>query len=162
MTFDTLLTVALDAAFVAVFALSLVDWIRHRGAVRRAIMLVFASTAIVLGVPLLTGLVPALRGALNALVVPALFAQPLLVLWLVSYVRTVPRVLLWAAFLAFLAVSAGLFWLAGTNVEPRSPAVIAFALAALGYFAVVAGAAAVGFLLAAREPRGRRRTRARP
>ena len=57
MTLDGLLTAALDAAFFAVFALSLIDWARHRGAIRRAVVLGFASTSIVLGAPLLARLI---------------------------------------------------------------------------------------------------------
>jgi signal transduction histidine kinase/DNA-binding response OmpR family regulator len=159
MTLDTLLSAALDLAFFAVLALSLIDWIRHRGAIRRAVVLGFASTSIVLGAPLVAGLVPSVAGISSALIVPALFAQPLLALWLVSYMQRIPRVALGATALVFVLLTAGLFALAGGNAEPRSGAVVAFALLALAYFAVVDGAAAVGFGLAARARAGASRSR---
>jgi signal transduction histidine kinase/DNA-binding response OmpR family regulator len=159
MTLDTLLSAALDLAFFAVFALSLVDWVRHRGAIRRAVVLGFASTSIVLGAPLVARVLPSMAGAINALIVPALLAQPLLALWLVSYMRRIPRAVLGATTLAFVVLTAGLFLLASGGVEPRSPAVVAYALAALAYFALVDGAAAIGFALAARGRAGASRSR---
>ena len=66
MTLDTLLSVALDVVFLAVFALTFVDWLRHRGKVRRAVVLVFASTAIVLGAPALRMVFPGLGPILGA------------------------------------------------------------------------------------------------
>jgi signal transduction histidine kinase/DNA-binding response OmpR family regulator len=159
MTLDSLLSVALDVAFLAVFALSLIDWIRHRGAIRRTVVLGFASTAIVLWAPIVARFVPAVGGAISALVGPALFAQPLLALWLVSSMRRVPRGLLALAAGGFVALTAALFYLAGGGVAPRSPVVIVFALAALAYFAVVDGAAAVGFAVAARARAGASRSR---
>jgi hypothetical protein len=45
MNLDSILTVALDVAFFAVFGLTLVDHVRHRARVRLAIMLVFATVA---------------------------------------------------------------------------------------------------------------------
>ncbi|HET9853374.1 MAG TPA: response regulator [Candidatus Limnocylindrales bacterium] len=159
MTLDALLSIALDLAFFAVFALSLIDWIRHRGAIRRVVVLVFASTAIVLGVPVIRVVLPGIGPGLDALIVPALLAQPVLVLWLVSYTRHVPRALLMTAAAAFVSLTAGLFYLAAGGVEPRSGLVIALALAALAYFALVDGAAAIGFALAARARAGASRSR---
>lgn len=49
MTLDGLLTIALDVAFFAVFGLTLLDYLRHRGPVRRAVVLMFATLALVLG-----------------------------------------------------------------------------------------------------------------
>src|ERR1044071_2861402 len=159
MTLDTLLSVALDLAFFAVFALSLFDWLRHRGPVRRAVVLVFASTAIVLGAPVLRLVFPGLGSSLSAVTVPALIAQPALALWLVSYMRRVPRLLLGLAALAAVALTAGLFYLASVGVDPGSTAVVAYAVAALAYFALVDGAAAIGFALAGRTRAGASRSR---
>jgi signal transduction histidine kinase/DNA-binding response OmpR family regulator len=159
VTFDTLLSVALDVAFIGVFALSLVDWIRHRGAIRRAVVLFFGSTAIVLGAPLVRLAVPALGPILSVVTVPALLAQPVLALWLVSYMRRVPRLLLASALGAAIILTAGLFYLASTGVGPGSAAVNAYAVSALAYFALVDGAAAVGFALAGRARAGASRSR---
>lgn len=159
MTLDTILSVALDAAFIAVFALSLVDWIRHRGAVRRAVVLMFASTAIVLGAPLVRQVIPALGPSLSVIIVPALLAQPLLALWLVSHMRRVPRLLLVSAAIAALVLTAGLFYLAAIGTGTGSAVLIIYAVSALAYFALVDGAAAVGFALAARSRAGASRSR---
>jgi signal transduction histidine kinase/CheY-like chemotaxis protein len=159
MSLDTLLTVALDLAYFAVFGACLVDWLRHRGAVRRAVVLVFASTAVVLGAPLVTLAWPAAGPAAGVLVVPALFAQPVLVLWLVSHVRPMPRAVLVAGFAAFAALTGGLMYLAAVGVEPRSFLVVAYAGAAVGYFALLEGAAALGFAQAARQRAGASRSR---
>jgi signal transduction histidine kinase/DNA-binding response OmpR family regulator len=159
MSFDTLLTVALDLAYFAVFGACLADWARHRGAVRRAVVFVFASTAIVLAAPLVTLVWPAAGPVAGAFVVPALFAQPVLVLWLVSYVRPVPPPILGAGVAAFGALSGGFMYLGAVGVEPRSLVFVAYAIAAVAYFALLDGAAALGFALAARQRAGASRSR---
>ncbi len=159
MTLDTLLSVALDVAFIAVFALSLVDWIRHRGAIRRAVVLLFGSIAIVLGAPLLRVVFPDIGASLSAVTVPALLAQPVLALWLVSYMRHVPRLLLGSALVAAIVLTAGLFYLASIGADAGSGALVAYAVAALAYFGLVDGAAAIGFALAGRARAGASRSR---
>ncbi|HUQ44073.1 MAG TPA: response regulator [Candidatus Limnocylindria bacterium] len=159
MTPDALLTVAIDVAYIGVFTITLVDWIRHRGPVRRAVVLLFLSTALVLSIPLIQKLVPAIAPASGILVICALLAQPALVLWLVSYVRPVPRIALAVAFAAFLVLS-GAFGLLLSGPGTRPPSVVAaLAVASLMYFAVVDGAAAIGFALAARTRAGVSRSR---
>ncbi|HXG27160.1 MAG TPA: response regulator [Candidatus Binatia bacterium] len=159
MTLDTLLSVSLDIAYFGIFALSLVDWLRHRGPVRRAVMFMFACTSVALAAPLVAGVAPGLTMVLAVAVVGALFAQPVVALWLVSYIRPVRRVLLLASALAFVVLTVGLIGLAATGVAPRSPVLIAYAIAALVFYVFVDGAAALGFLAAARNRAGTSRSR---
>src|SRR4051794_8793863 len=105
MTFDGLLAVTLDVAFFAVFGFTLVDYVRHRERVRLAILLVFASVALVLVAAPLGILLPALRPFMGLLTLPALLAEPVLVLWLASFVRSIPRRALMGAAVAFLVLT---------------------------------------------------------
>ncbi len=159
MTFDTVLNIALDLAFFAVFALTLVDYLRHREPVRRTVVLVFASLAIVLGGPLISEVVPALASILGALSLAALLAQPVLVLWLVSFVRPMPRLALALAAAAGVGIIIAFFVLLAARVTPGSPIVLLLAVVLVAYFAVLEGTAAVGFARAARRRAGASRTR---
>jgi signal transduction histidine kinase/DNA-binding response OmpR family regulator len=159
MTLDTILSGALDAAFLAIFAFSVIDWARHREPVRRAVALVFLSTALVLGVPILARAVPALAPASGLLVIGGLLAQPALALWLVSYFRHVSRLALGAAFAAFLALTSAFGVLLAGGVTPDRNLVAAVAVASLAYFAITDGAASIGFGLAARARAGASRSR---
>jgi signal transduction histidine kinase/DNA-binding response OmpR family regulator len=159
MSLDTLLTAALDGAFFLVFAFTLVDYLRARDRLRLAVMLVFASLSIVLAVPLIRAVAPGIAPVAGVLTGPALLAQPVLVLWLVSFVRHVPRVALLAAGVAFVALNALYFALLAGGLTAPSPAVTALALALLAYFLILEGAAAIGFALAARRRAGASRSR---
>src|SRR6266536_3038177 len=108
MNLDTLLTIALDVAFFAVFGFTLVDYLRHREPVRRAVVLVFACLAAVLVAPLIRAVAPGVGAATGIIVLPALLAQPVLVLWLVSLVRPVPRAFLLSAALSLIAFTAAI------------------------------------------------------
>jgi signal transduction histidine kinase/DNA-binding response OmpR family regulator len=160
MTFDTLSTIALDGAFLAVFVFTLVDYLRHREPVRRAVVLVFACLAAVLVSPLIRAVAPSLAPATGVIVLPALLAQPVLVLWLVSLVRPIPRAFLAGAVLSLIAFTAAIVaLLAGSGMARGTPTVTILGIALLIYFAVLEGGAAVGFALAARERAGSSRSR---
>jgi signal transduction histidine kinase/DNA-binding response OmpR family regulator len=166
VSLDLALTIALDVAFFAVFAFTLVEYIRHRERVRLIVVLVFASLAVVLGSTPLRSLVPDLAPVLTFLVLPALLAQPLLVLWLSSYVRPVPRVVLRAAGATFILLtgSVGVIVATGTlggssAAAARSPLLTALLLALTGYFLALEAGAALTFARAARERAGASRTR---
>ncbi len=158
MTFDTLLTIAIDAPFFAVFAFTLVDYLRHRTRVRLAVMLVFASLAVVLAAPIVRA-VPVLGPVIGFVVLPALLAQPVLVLWLVGFVRPMPRVALVAAVMACLGLTASFAFLIVVGTTPGSAVVAALGITLIAYFLVLEGAAAVAFALAARSRAGASRTR---
>jgi signal transduction histidine kinase/DNA-binding response OmpR family regulator len=159
MTFDTLLSISLDLVFFAVLAVTLVDWIRHRGPVRRAVVLVFATVSLVLIAPVVRLVAPPLAAFTSVITIPAIISLPLVILWLVSYIRRVPRLVLLAVAAVDAVLTASLFWLTASGVETRSSTFIAFAFGLLAYFLVVAGAAAVGFALAARDRAGASRSR---
>ena len=125
MTLDTLSTIALDGAFLAVFGFTLIDYLRHRDPVRRAVVLVFACLAAVLVSPLIRAVAPALAPATGLIVLPALLAQPVLVLWLVSLVRPIPRAFLAGAVLSLIAFTAAIVaLLAGSGAARGTPAVV--------------------------------------
>jgi signal transduction histidine kinase/DNA-binding response OmpR family regulator len=159
MTFDTLLSISLDLVFFAVLAVTFVDWARNRGPVRRAVVLVFTTFSLVLIGPLVRVVAPPLAGLTSVITIPAIISLPLVILWLVSYIRRVPRLVLLAVAGVDAVLIAGMFWLAASGVQTRSSTFIAFLLGLLGYFLVVVGAAAVGFALAARQRAGASRSR---
>jgi signal transduction histidine kinase/DNA-binding response OmpR family regulator len=159
MTLDAVLTVALDAAFFLVLGLTLVDYIRHRGPVRRAVVLVFASLALVLVAPIVRTLIPAFGPLVGLLTAPALLAQPILVLWLVSFVRPIPRALLGIAVFAGIAILVSFVALLGSGATAGSPGVTLLAFTLLAYFGALEGAAALGFAGAARKRAGASRAR---
>jgi signal transduction histidine kinase len=159
MSLDTLLTIALDVAFFAAFGFTLLDYLRRRERVRLAVVLVFASLATVLSVPLLRLVLPAIGPAASVLVIPALLAHPVLVLWLASFVQPIPRVALLGASAAFLALTGAFVALLAGGVTSGSPTVAALGVALVAYFFLVEGAAALGFALAARKRAGASRSR---
>jgi signal transduction histidine kinase/DNA-binding response OmpR family regulator len=159
MTFDTLLSIALDLVFYAVLVVTFVDWFRHRGPVRRAVVLVFATVALVLIAPVIRVIAPPLAAFSTVITVPAIISLPLVILWLVSYMRRVHRLALLAVAGVDVVLTAGVFWLAAAGVDSRSSTFLAFAFGLLAYFLVVTGAAAVQFALAARHRAGASRSR---
>src|SRR5262245_19045489 len=129
MPLNTVLNIALDVAFVSVFTFTLVDYLRHREPVRRAVVLVFGSLMIVLASPVLTSVLPAAAPLVGVLVLPALLIQPVLVLWLVSYVRQISRRALQLAFAVFVALTVAILVLLAARVSAtNSPVVSALAV----------------------------------
>jgi signal transduction histidine kinase/DNA-binding response OmpR family regulator len=168
MTFDALLTIALDVAFLAIFGFALVDYLRHRDRVRLVILLVFGSLAVVLLAAPVRAVVPQLGAVISVLTLPALLGEPVLVLWLASYVRHIPRAALVGSAVAFVALIVGVLVLVTTGGfgagasgggAGRSPALMAIALALLAYFLALETAASASFALAARARAGASRTR---
>ena len=159
MSLDTLLTIALDVAFFAAFGFTLLDYLRRRERVRLAVVLVFASLATVIAVPLLRLVFPAIGPAAGILVIPALLAHPVLVLWLASFVQPIPRIALVGASAAFIALTGAFVTLLAGGVTSGSPAISGLGVALVGYFFLVEGAAALGFALAARKRAGASRSR---
>jgi signal transduction histidine kinase/DNA-binding response OmpR family regulator len=159
MTLDTLLTVALDIAFFSVFAFTLMEYLRSRDRVRLVVVLMFASLSIILALPLVRIVAPALATLLGVVTIPALLAQPVLVLWLASYVRPIPRWALRGAALAYVALATSLMVsLAGGGSAPSGASTLLM-LTLVAYFLVLEGAAALGFALAARQRAGASRSR---
>jgi len=164
MSFDAILTIALDIAFFAIFGFTLVDYLRHRERVRLVIMLVFGSVTLVLAAAPIRAVLPVLGPVLSLLSLPALLAQPVLVLWLASFVRPIPRRALLGAAAAFVALMGGVAAIVvggqtGGGADGRTPALVAIALGLLAYFVIVEAGAAIAFALAARDRAGASRSR---
>jgi signal transduction histidine kinase/DNA-binding response OmpR family regulator len=159
MTLDSLLSVSLDLVFFAVLGVTFADWIRNRGPVRRAVVLVFTTSAVVLVAPVVRVVAPPLASFTSVITIPAIISLPLVLLWLVSYMWRVPRAALLAVAGVDVVLTASVFWLTAAGVGTRSNTFVAFAFGLLAYFLLVAGAAAVGFGLAARARAGASRTR---
>jgi signal transduction histidine kinase/DNA-binding response OmpR family regulator len=163
---DLLLSIALDAAFFAVLGFTLLEYLRRGGRVRLLVVLVFASVGVVIAATPIRALVPAAGPLLTLVSIPALLAQPVLVLWLSSLMRPAPRAVVPAAWVAFVVVSALLFAVvatgttgSGTGSLPPSPFRSTVLVALLAYFFVLETLAAVWFVLAARERSGASRAR---
>ena len=159
MSLDTLLTTALDLAFFAALGLTFRDWLKYRDRVRLAVVAVFASLSIVLGTPLVALVLPQVGAAMGVLVAPALLVEPLLVLWLASFVQRLPRLTLPVASAAFVSLTASFIALLASRPAPGSPLVLALAIALIAYFLVVEGMAALAFAFAARSRAGASRSR---
>jgi signal transduction histidine kinase/DNA-binding response OmpR family regulator len=158
MPATTILNAALDLAFLAVFLFTLADYLRHREPVRRAVVLMFGALVVVIGVPIITGLVPG-AAPLGLVVVPALLVQPALVLWLVSFVRPIPRLVMTLTAGAFVGLNVAFFVLIASKPATGSPILTLLAVALVAYFALLEGSAAVGFAAAARRRAGASRSR---
>ena len=159
MSLDTLLTIALDIAYVIVLVFTLVDFLRNRDRVRLVVMLSFASLAAVLLAPLVQQVLPSLGPTSSYVLAPALLAQPVLVILLVHFVRGLRRVALAAVAVAFVGLNAAVFALVASNDTPSSAVVAALAVALIVYFVALEGGGAVGFAMAARERAGASRSR---
>src|SRR3954451_14449518 len=136
-------TLLIQAAFYLLFAVSIVRWVRHRGALELAVVLVFSSTAAIFAVSILNRVLPTLTPILSPAAVVLLVAQPLLMLRLVGLIVRLVRWLLPLAFAGFVVAVAAFY---ATN---RSVPAILFLVT---YF-VVTEAVAGGILFA--ESRGR-------
>ena len=149
MSVDPLL-LAVELAFVVLFVLTLIQYVRRRDPVSRAVALTFSSVT-ALFLMSLAGRVAPLPQPVTLIVVVLFFLQPIFTLHLVSLVRHIPRWVLVAAVVATLAT------VLPTVLVSRPPTVVAFA--ALGVFAAVELVAGVYLLLAAQRRRGPIRAR---
>lgn len=147
---DTLLTVALQGAFFAVFAAVAWRFIRHPTALDRDLLAVFASVAGLFLLTIVNQLIagPAWLGTLSGVL---LMAQPFLAVRLVGHFAPVPRWLRVVAFVAFLG-AAGLIvrGIAGDRVG---------LFIVVGYFVIGNAVAGIAFFLAARQRIGVARNR---
>jgi signal transduction histidine kinase/DNA-binding response OmpR family regulator len=160
MTLGGVVTAAVDAAYLAVFAFTLRDYLRRRDPVRRAVVAVFGSLALVLGSSLATSLLPAARGAIQLASITAFLAEPVLVLWLVHTFRPLDRRLRVAALACFsvLAIAAWSTVLGG-GPGLDGPAGIVLTIGFLGYFVILELGAAMSFAREAGRRGGASRTR---
>ena len=140
------LVLLIQAGFFVLFGAAVVRYVRQPGPVERGVVAVFATTAALFLLSILSSYAPDLAAVARPAILAMLVAQPYLILRLVNQIRPIPR---WAdrlALLGFVVVTAALLLLG-----PRSiPAILALVV----YFAVVETAAAMGFLQLAGRRRG--------
>jgi signal transduction histidine kinase/DNA-binding response OmpR family regulator len=154
------LTAALDVAYIGIFLLTLRDYLRRRDRVRLAVVAVFGSLALVLGVTALRAVLPGIGPLSGVVTLPAFLAQPLLAVWLVHYFRPISRWFLTLGLVVFVALN-GLV-VAGMAAGIRSLDVgvgLALLVVFVAYYLTFELAAAVGFAAEARHRAGTSRTR---
>jgi len=160
VTFDGLLTAALDVAYFAVFGFTLRDYLRRREPVGLAVVAVFGSLALVLAVSVVAFVAPGVGKALGVVSLPAFLAEPLLALWLVNHFRPFPRAFLIGGGVAFVALMGLLVYAVTAGAGTIGPlAGFALIVVFLAYFLVFELAAAIGLALAARRRAGASRVR---
>ncbi len=154
MTFDDVLNIALDVAYLAVLLVAIREYRRRPDPLRLAVIAVFASVAVVFGSSTVGRLVPGLQPVTALLGVVALLAMPVFTLHLVRQFQSIPA---WAMPLTvggFVAFSVLVLTVVGGplagGVDPALQ--LGLLVLALAFFVVVELASAVGF---AREARGR-------
>ena len=103
------LTLLLQAAFYALFAITLWRWARRRGPLELAVALVFAPLAALFFLSIVNGLAPDVAPVLRPLLILILFLQPWFVVRLVDQIRPVaprvPLIVLLGGVLCALAVT---------------------------------------------------------
>jgi signal transduction histidine kinase/DNA-binding response OmpR family regulator len=160
MALEALLIAALNAAFLAVFGLTLRDYLRRRDRVSLAVVLVFGSLEVVLASSAVSTIAPPLRPIVKLVSLIAFMAQPLLVLWLVHHFRPVPRAALGTAAAVFVGLTGYLIASSAAGARITSaPALALLLVVFLGYYVLLELAAALSFAAAARRRAGASRLR---
>src|SRR5258706_2940502 len=160
MTVEGVVTVALDVAYIAIFLVTLRDYLRRRDRVRLAVVAVFGSLALVLGISALRSVAPGIAAALSIVSPPAFLAQPILAVWLVHHFRPVPRWFLGLGVVSFLALIGIVVVVSMAGPSALSLGSIALILVLLvGYYLAFEIAAAIGFWAEARRRAGTSRLR---
>jgi len=160
VTIQDVLGLGLDVAFLAVFVVTLRQYLRRPERVTLAVVLVFGSLALVLVVSAIAKAVPALGPILGFVSVPALLGHPLLALWLVHQFRPVSRRMLGLGVAGFVVIFAALVLIVASGARTLDPVVTAVFLGAIGlYYVALELRAAFGFALEARHRAGTSRAR---
>ena len=131
------LSLILQLAFYALFLVTLVRFLRRPSRLDLAVVAVFGSTAALFGYSLVNGLRPGLLDPLRPVIIGLLLLQPVLVFWMVSLIRRLPRWVLPLTFAGFVISEIGI-----SMLPPRTVAVLLFVAV---YFIVGEGGA--GLLL---------------
>lgn len=85
------ITTALQLAFFVLFAMSIWQFLRHRGPLELSVMAVFGSFVALFFLTFIRALQPPIAPFAEPVLVALLFAQPYLVIRLIAQIRTVPR-----------------------------------------------------------------------
>ncbi len=142
-----------SSLFVLLFAASVIGYLRRRGALAGAVVLVFAASApVFIGRLLDLVLAVDLPAPLASLSILGLLAQPVLTLRLAGMLHPVPRRIKWLAVGGYIATAVPIV------VLPSPPPVV-LTLAAVAVYGATALAAAIVFALAARRRTGSAKAR---
>lgn len=154
MTVAELLTQLSRIFFVAIFLLTLIDYLRHKDKIRRDIALMFSC----IGAPVLIAVIRSIAGLpatwLAGVGAVILLGQPYVLLRLVRYFRPVPPLLEYGAFLSMIAS-----WAAVITLGTPLPTVLTLAIVA--YFVIIDGYAVFAFVQGAFSSAGVTRNRLR-
>ena len=145
--------IALQSAFILIFVVVLVHYLRDPRPVHRDLVLVFASVVALFAIAIVTSLVPGIPRAVNQMSGVVLLLQPYLTLRLAAHFVRVPRWLAIASLIWFGAAVVGI----GIGTRGNPPVT----LFVVGYFFTIETVAAFLLFRAARHRVGYARTRLR-
>ncbi len=149
------ITTALQLAFYVLFAMSVWQYFKQRGPLELSVVAIFGSFAALFALTFLNALLPSISAVARPVLVAILFAQPLLVLRLISQIRPVARYRMLIALLGAIAA-----WAAIILLPVAAPAArIVGVLFATVYFFAVEIAAAGWFAMVSRRRYGVARVR---
>ena len=140
-------TLLIELLFAAIFAWAVRNWWRERDALSRDVVLVFSAMAAILGLGLLQLVIKPLPAAVSLAAVALLLGQPVFTLRVTGRIHTVPRLVIAAATIAWLATTIP-FVIVGTSASAL------VALAAVAVFVLTEILAATYLAVAARRRRG--------
>jgi len=133
------ITIALQIVFYVLFAMSVWQYVRHRGALELSVVAIFGSFAALFFLTFLNALLPEIAPIARPILVAVLFAQPYLVLRLITQIRPVSRARMLLALVGAVAAWAAIVVLPLAIPDARQLGTV---LAVLYFFAVEIGAAA--------------------
>jgi PAS domain S-box-containing protein len=145
--------IALQSAFILIFVVVLIHYVRDPRPVQRDLVLVFASVVALFAIAIVTQLVPTIPRAVNQMSAVVLLLQPFLTLRLAGHFVRVSRSIGLTSLVWFGAAVVGI----GIGTRGNPPVT----LFVVGYFATVETVAAVLLFRAARFRVGYARTRLR-
>ena len=132
------ITIAFQVAFFVLFAVSAWQFAHHRGPLELSVLAIFGSFAALFLLTFLNTVEPSLTPIARPVLVGVLFAQPFLVVRLISQIRPVSRWRVWIALLGAIAA-----WEAIVLLPAAMPAAQALGtvFAVVDFFVVEIGAA---------------------
>jgi len=145
------LSLVLQLAFYVLFLVTLGRFLRRPSRLDLAVVAVFGSTAALFGYSLVNGLRPGLLDPLRPVIIGLLLLQPVLVFWMVSLIRALPRWVLPLTIAGFVISEIGI-----SLLPPRTVAVSLFVAT---YFVVGEGGAGLLLIRASQRRYGLARVR---
>ena len=137
-------TTTLQLAFLALFGVSVYQYMQRRTPLELSVMAIFASFAALFLLSFLNALVPDLAPIARPVLIAALYAQPVLVVRLASQIRPVPRSFMWISVVGAIAAWAAIVLLPSAAEALGAPGLrsIGILFAVFTFFAIEFGAAA--------------------